>query len=94
MTVDPNGTIYLADENSRKIIVYNWRSDRLLNSFGSLGQSRGQYRSIDLMSVNNRGQLAVLDRVNEKVEIYQLDEQDYDTPIKTDVFKLAAQERQ
>lgn len=90
MTADQAGTLYLADENSRKILVYNWHNDVLLNSFGSLGQSRGQYRAINQLSVNIRGQLAVLDRVNKKLEIYQLDEQDFKQPLKTDVFKLSA----
>jgi len=89
MTADLNGRLYLADDNSRKIFVYDWKNNQILSQFGSLGQSRGQYRSIDLLSVNVKGQLAVLDKVNEKVEIYQLEETTFKQAVKTDVIKFS-----
>ncbi len=84
MTADLNGMLYLADDNKNKIIIYDWRKESVQKNFGSLGQSRGQFRNIILMSINNQGQLAVLDNVNKKVEIYQLKDQFYKLPEKTD----------
>jgi len=89
MTADMNGLLYLADDNSKQIFSYDWSSDNILNHFGVLGQSRGQYRNISFLSVNNKGQLAVLDKVNKKVEVYQLENTDYKQPVKTDVLKYA-----
>ena len=91
MTADLNGLLYLADDNKKVIFVYDWRNEQVLNRFGSLGQSRGQYRDISLLSVNNQGQLAVLDKVNKKVEIYQLEIRDFRAPLQRDVFKFATQ---
>lgn len=92
MTVDLNGLLYLADDNNKIIIVYDWKQDKVVNKFGSLGQSRGQYRNIALLSVNDRGQLAVLDKVNKKVEVYQLENTEFKQPLKRDVFKFTRQQ--
>jgi len=89
MTADLNGLIYLADDNKKLIFIYDWKTDSILKKFGSLGQSRGQYRNIAFMSVNNKGQLAVLDKINKKVEVYQLETTDFKTPVITDVIRLA-----
>ncbi len=89
MTADLNGTLYLADDNSRKIFIYDWRKNEILNQLGTLGQSRGQYRSIDFLSVNDKGQFAVLDKINKKVEIYQLDDKKFKQPVKTNIIKFA-----
>ena len=89
MTVDLNGIVYLANEDSMSIFSYDWRNEKLLNQFGSLGQSRGQYRDISYLSVNNKAQLAVLDTVNKKIEVYQLEQPSFNTPIKTNVLKFA-----
>ncbi len=88
MTADLNGLIYLADDNSKQIFSYDWQQDKILNRFGSLGQSRGQYRNIARLSVNNQGQLAVLDKVNKKVEIYQLEQKKYNTPLHSGLLQL------
>ncbi len=90
MTADLNGLLYLADDNKKIILIYDWRKEELLSRFGSLGQSRGQYRDISLLSVNNQGQLAVLDKVNKKIEIYQLESKDFRTPQQRDVFKFSS----
>lgn len=90
MTVDLNGTLYLADEHSWQIVAYNWRNKRILNRFGVLGESIGQYRDLSQMSVNNQGQLAVLDKVNGKVEVYQLEQKTFSQPVKTNTIKLGS----
>ena len=89
MTADLNGTIYLADDNSKQVFAYDWRNDRILARFGTLGQSRGQFRNISLLAVNAVGKLAVLDRVNAKVEVYQLDDTEFASPVRSDTLKFA-----
>lgn len=90
MTTDLNGVLYLADDNNKQIFSYDWQRDRILNRFGALGLSRGQYRSINQLSINKNGQLAVLDRINGKVEIYQLETTRFKKPVKNDVVRLAS----
>ncbi len=89
MTADYDGRLYLADDNSRQVFVYDWQQAKILNRFGTLGQSRGQYRDISLLAVNQRGQLAVLDRKNAKVEVYQLEQQEFATAQTNDVIRFA-----
>jgi tetratricopeptide (TPR) repeat protein/DNA-binding beta-propeller fold protein YncE len=88
MTADANGTIFLGDTNTRQIISYDWQHRKTQYRFGSLGQSQGQYRQISLLAVNNRAQLAVVDKVNEKLEVYQLDTTDYASAKRLDTFRF------
>ena len=83
MTADLNGRLYLGLEDANQILIYDWKNKKLVKQFGSLGQSRGQYRHIALMAVNSNGQLAVLDPVNAKVELYQLDEKAFPGKLKS-----------
>jgi len=89
MTTDLNGTVYLADQVNSQIAIFDWRNRKLLKRFGALGQSRAQYRKIAYLSVNNRGQIAILDSTNEKVEVFQLDETEFRKPVITDRLKFA-----
>ena len=90
MTTDLNGTLYLGDQVTNQIAIVDWRKRKLLKRFGALGQSRGQYRRIAYLSVNNQGQLAVLDTTNRKVEVFQLDETQFKKPIVTDLLRYAS----
>ncbi len=92
MTADLNGLLYLAEDNKKQVLIYNWRDDALISKFGSLGQSRGQYRNIAFLSVNNKGQLAVVDKKNRKVEVYQLENTDFAKPVKYDVIRFTWQQ--
>ncbi len=80
MASDLAGILYLGDRSSSRISEFDWRARKIRNQFGALGQSRTQYLDITALSVNNRGQLAILDRKNAKVEIFQLDAETYRSP--------------
>jgi len=73
MTTDLDGNLYLGDYVQSRITILDWRNLKVLGQIGSLGQSRAQFRDISLLSVNAGGQLAVVDRKNRKLEVYQLD---------------------
>ncbi len=89
MTVDLNGTVYLGDNVNKRIALVDWRNRKVLSKFGVHGQSRAQYLRIAHLAVNNRGQIAILDSKNEKVEVYQLDETNFKTPKVTDSVQFA-----
>ncbi len=80
MTADLSGILYLGDRSSSRISEFDWRAREIRNQFGALGQSRTQYLDITALSVNNRSQLAILDRKNGKVEVFRLDSETYRPP--------------
>lgn len=84
MTTDLDGNLYLGDAVQSRITIFDWRNQKVLGQFGSLGQSRAQFRQISLLSVNAHGQIAVLDRKNRKLEIYQLAQTRFATPVARD----------
>ena len=88
MTVDANGLVFMGDVNTRQILGYDWRQGKMQHRFGSLGQSQGQYRAISLLSVNRQSQLAVVDKVNEKLEVYQLAPATYPAAVTLDSFRF------
>lgn len=90
LSSDLDGRIYLADRVSNRVSIYDWRNDEVVEVFGSLGQSRSQYRDISFLSVNARGQVAVLDRKNKKVEVYQLEQTRFADPVSSDLLELAS----
>ncbi len=90
MTTDANGILYLADAVESQIVLLDWRKREVLQRFGSLGQSRAQYRNISQLSVNNRGQIAILDKKNRKVEVFQLDQIEYKKPVASDRLQFDA----
>lgn len=90
MTADLNGHLYLADEVTNQISIFDWRKKEVIQRFGALGQSRAQYRRIRQLSVNNRGQIAILDTKNKKVEIFQLDEKEFKTPVIDSTIQFGA----
>jgi tetratricopeptide (TPR) repeat protein len=87
MTADLNGTLYIGDNVESRVTVFDWRNLKVLAQFGSLGQSRAQYRDISYLSVNARGQIAVLDNKNKKLEVYQLEQTSFATPVSTDLLQ-------
>ena len=90
MTTDPNGILYLGDRVSNRISIFDWRKEKMLGVFGVFGQERSQFRDISYLSVNALGQLAVLDKINNKVEIYQLDQTHFKAPLARDRIKIGA----
>ena len=87
MTTDMDGNLYLGDHVQSRITIFDWRKQKVLGQFGSLGQSRAQFRHISLLSVNARGQIAVLDRKNRKLETYQLEQTRFAAPVTRDLLR-------
>lgn len=88
MTADLNGKLYLADNKTNQISIFDWREKEVIQKFGALGQSRAQYRRISQLSVNSRGQIAILDTKNKKVEVFQLDEKSYKAPVVDNTIRV------
>ncbi|MCP4389543.1 MAG: 6-bladed beta-propeller, partial [Gammaproteobacteria bacterium] len=91
MTTDLNGNLYLGDDVTNRITIYDWRNRKVLGQFGALGQSRSQYRKISQLSVNASGQIAILDTKNKKVEVFQLDQTEFASPVATDLLEFGAE---
>lgn len=90
MTADLSGNLYLGDDVSNRITIFDWRQRKILGQFGALGQSRAQYRKISQLSVNARGQIAILDTKNKKVEVFQLEQTRFLSPLATDLLEFGA----
>jgi hypothetical protein len=90
MTTDANGILYLVNAVERQIVLLDWRRRKVLQRFGSLGQSRAQYIKVSQLSVNSQGQIAILDTRNKKVEVFQLDHIEYKKPVATDRLQFDA----
>ena len=91
MTADLDGTMYLGNNIDKRVSIFDWRNRKLLGGIGSPGKSRTQYRDISHLSVNARGQIAILDKKNKKIEVFQLDQNSFATPIVTDLVEFGAQ---
>ena len=87
MTTDLDGHLYIGDHVQNRVTILDWRNLKVLGQFGSLGQSRGQYREISHLSVNARGQLAIVDKKNRKLEVYQLDQTSFAEPVARDLLQ-------
>lgn len=72
IAVAQNGQIFVADNDNQKIIHYDWRTKKVLDSFGSKGKGPGQFDDVSALQIVPSGQLTVLDRGNKKIEWYQL----------------------
>jgi tetratricopeptide (TPR) repeat protein len=90
MTTDLNGTLYLGDRVSNRISIFDWRKRKVISVFGVFGKARSQFRDISYLSVNAHGQLAVLDKNNKKVEVYQLDQTSFMAPRVRNLLELGA----
>ncbi len=89
MTADLNGNLYLSDNKTNQISIFDWRKKEVVQRFGALGQSRAQYRRIRQLSVNSHGQIAILDTKNKKIEIFQLDQTSFKAPVINDTIRAA-----
>ena len=90
LTTDLDGNIYIGNRVDNRVSIFDWRHKKAISSFGSLGQSRAQYRDITYLSVNTNGQLAILDKKNKKVEVFQLKQTSFAKPVVSDVLEYGA----
>ncbi|MDC1286320.1 tetratricopeptide repeat protein [Gammaproteobacteria bacterium] len=87
LTADLDGNLYIGDRVQRRVTIFDWRNLKVLKHIGSAGLVRGQYRSISYLSINARGQLAVLDKKSKKLEVYQLEQKSFAAPVARDLIK-------
>ena len=72
MAIDDFGSVFLADSGNGRIYHINWEQEKKLNAFGSKGEERGQFQKISALLALNDSRLAVADRENKKIEIYNI----------------------
>lgn len=72
MDVDASGRLFIADEESGKILQYDWQSDKVVRVFGSAGKGPGQFKRATALAVSEDNRIAVADSGNEKIDVYQL----------------------
>ena len=72
MTVDRQGRMYIADSSNGKIIQFNWNENRIEHSFGSKGKGPGQFLEVTALAIADDNRLAVLDKKNKKLDLYQI----------------------
>ncbi len=74
LTVDNAGLMYLADNANGRVYQIDWQAGKLLSSFGSKGEQRGQYEDMTALALLPGERLAVADSGNKKIDIYRLQE--------------------
>ena len=74
MAIDDTGLIYLGDSSNGRVYQIDWELGKMLSSFGSRGEQRGQFQKITSLASLAGDQLAVADSGNKKIEIYRLPE--------------------
>lgn len=74
MTIDNSGSVFLADSRNGRVFQIDWQLGEKINAFGSKGEERGQFQNISAMLVLHDSRLAVADRDNKKIEIYNIPE--------------------
>ena len=74
ITIDDKGLLYAADRENGRILQIDWQTKKLVSSFGSKGDQRGQFEEVSAMVVLPGNKIAVADGENKKIEIYRLTE--------------------
>jgi len=77
ITIDDSGLLYAADEENGRILQIDWQTKKLVSSFGSKGDQRGQFEKVKAMAVLPGNKIAIADVENKKIEIYRLPENSY-----------------
>jgi len=72
MTIDEHGLVYVADRENGRIYQVDWQQKKLVASFGSKGEQRGQFEKVTAMTILPGNKIAVADSENRKIEIYRL----------------------
>lgn len=77
ITIDNKGLLYAADSENGRVFQIDWQANKLVASFGSKGEQRGQFERVNAMAVLPGNKIAVADIENKKIEIYRLPENSY-----------------
>jgi tripartite motif-containing protein 71 len=79
-----SGFIYASDVQFSKITVFD-PDGAFVGTWGSPGASSGQFVEVDDLVFDSAGQLLVLDFGNQRIQIFELAEPPYATPVATPV---------
>jgi tetratricopeptide (TPR) repeat protein/DNA-binding beta-propeller fold protein YncE len=77
IAIDDRGLLYVADSNNGRISQIDWQHLKLVSSFGSKGEQRGQFENVSSMAILPGDKIAVADIDNNKIEVYRLPENSY-----------------
>ena len=77
ITIDEKGLLYAADKENGRVLQIDWMARKLVFSFGSKGEQRGQFEDVSGMAVLPGNKIAVADSENKKIEIYRLPKNQY-----------------
>ena len=78
IAIDDKGLLYAADNENGRILQIDWQAGKLVSSFGSKGEQRGQFEKVSGMVVLPGNKIAVADNENKKIEIYRLAKNSYE----------------
>ncbi len=77
IAIDDKGLLYVADDENGRILQIDWQAGKLVSSFGSKGEQRGQFEEVGSMAILPGNKIAVADNENKKIEIYRLPKNSY-----------------
>jgi sugar lactone lactonase YvrE len=67
VAIDPNGNIWVVDENNNRIEKFGWKGEYLA-SYGSLGSGNGQFNHPTGIEADSAGNIWVADTGNNRIE--------------------------
>ncbi|MBL1353724.1 MAG: tetratricopeptide repeat protein [Zetaproteobacteria bacterium] len=89
LDVTLDGRLILQDKTSGKIIFLDWEKGKLLDSFGTKGQGRGQFDAVQSLEFDDASKkLFIADSKNKKVEVFQTDYVSKVTPLHADLMSV------
>lgn len=65
--------IYVADSKQHKIVVFDLATGEVVNTFGSRGESEGQFGFPTSLTFGIEGNLHVVDQLNSRVQVFTAD---------------------
>lgn len=78
IATDDQGRIYVADEASMEISVFN-KETQYLGSLGARGRGPGEFLSFNGLYVNSRDEVIVYDQVNRRLTFFPTDSDSFET---------------
>jgi DNA-binding beta-propeller fold protein YncE len=72
LAVDDYGYLYVADGEQNKVKEFS-PSGEFVDTFGTWGTGRGQFKKVTGLAVTPEGHIAVLDGATRRVQVFQLD---------------------
>jgi len=89
LDVTLDGRLILQDRNSGKVVFLDWEKGKLLDSFGSRGQGRGQFDTVRSIKFDDATkQIFIADSKNKKIEVFQTDYVSQLAPLHADLMSV------